>query len=471
MSRRPEPAAAEAAVLGIGALGLWPLLGNGLATYDDFLALVDNPHIRDFSGPNLEWMLTSVEKGAYEPLAWLVFASIHALAGLTPSAYHAASIVVHSASGLLVLALGRRLGAGTWSAVFGAALFLLHPLQLETVAQAASLGDLLASCLGLASLYCWLSRRAGAALACFAASALCHWQAIALPAVFVLLDRLEGRREPLKRLAPFLGVVAALGAATLFVKASTARAAFPLALAPANLARELAFFAAKTLLPADLRTLHYLSGPLAPKPWPILPCAALALGVTALAWRGRASRAAWLSYAALLAPTSLLAWGGNFAVSTRYGYLALAVPAIAAAVALERLRPRWAPALAAAAALALIPAARAGSRVYRDGASILARDVRSDPAAPMTNLRSPADATAAGMRLWEDGYPEEALVLVRAAVGAAPDDARLRNDYGVLLASRGRLPEASEQFEAALKLDPKSAAVKANLARARKERN
>lgn len=456
MSRAALPAA-----LGVALIGLWPLLFNGLPTYDDVLAIVDNPHIRSF---DLKWMLTSVEKGAYEPLAWLVFSFIHAVSGLRPVGFHAASLLVHLASGALVYALARRLAkAGPWAAAAAALAFLLHPLQIETVAQAASLGDVLASFFALASVLFFLEDALWLSLGYLVASALCHWQGAALPLVFVLLDRGFERRRHL----PFFAVSALLVIVSAAVKVGGAREAFPLALAPANLAREAAFFLTKTVAPVRLTTLHYLSGPLAPRTWPFWPSLLALAAITAAAARKRAVLTGWLSYLLLLAPTSALVWGGNFAVSSRYGYLAFAALALLLAAALERAGKRAALPAAAVLALALVPAARVQARVWHDGASILARDVRSDPQAPMTNLKSPEDAAGAAMRLMEDGRPDEALILLTAAVAAKPDDARMRNDYGVLLASRGKMTEAVEQFEAAVRLDPASAAAKANLARAR----
>lgn len=438
------------------------------------LALVENEHIRSFSAANLRWMLTSAEKGAYEPLAWLVFALIHALFGLSAAAFHAASLLVHACGALLVYGLARRLTAcGPWAAFAAAAFYGLHPLQIETVAQAASLGDVLAAALALLSLRLYLERKLRASCAAFAASALCHWQGVALPAVFLLLDVLvERRREPWRRLlaekAPFLVVVGLLVAVTLAVKAGGARPEFPLGAAPHGLLLTSTFFLAKTLVPAGLKTLHYLSGPLAGRPLPWAAGAAAFGGLSLLAWRGgRSASAAWLSYLLLLAPTSVLVWGGNLAVSTRYGYLALAAPALLLPGLLKRLR---APEALAAAGLAVVlaPLARSHARVYKDAGSILARDVRSDPALAGENLRSPEAAAGAAMRLFEDGHGAEGLTLLRWAVDHAPDDARLRNDLGVQLAASGLLDEASREFEAAARLAPQDPAIRSNLERSRK---
>ena len=47
-----------------------------------------------------------------------------------------------------------------------------------------------------------------------------------------------------------------------------------------------------------------------------------------------------------------------------------------------------------------------------------------------------------------------------------PDDAAARNNLGIALVSKGRLDEAIEQFQAAIRLKPDDAEARKNLARA-----
>ena len=68
------------------------------------------------------------------PLYNLTLAASFAVSGLHPFGYHVTSLLLHLSCGALVAALARRLGVGPRAAALAAALFLLHPLQAESVA-------------------------------------------------------------------------------------------------------------------------------------------------------------------------------------------------------------------------------------------------------------------------------------------------------------------------------------------------
>lgn len=74
--------------------------------------------------------------------------------------YHAASLVVHIVSSILVLVILYRLLPGSViPALTGAALFALHPMQVESVAWASGLKDLLASMFSLVAIWQYLRAR------------------------------------------------------------------------------------------------------------------------------------------------------------------------------------------------------------------------------------------------------------------------------------------------------------------------
>jgi tetratricopeptide (TPR) repeat protein len=118
--------------------------------------------------------------------------------------YHCFNILIHALAGILVFLVIRRLlewaGAEASSrtplAVFGAMLFLLHPLQAESVAYISGRSDSLCGMLGCASFAAFLYRRSPAiswagvlaVLVPFGASVLTKEQAVVLPVLFVLTD-------------------------------------------------------------------------------------------------------------------------------------------------------------------------------------------------------------------------------------------------------------------------------------------
>jgi tetratricopeptide (TPR) repeat protein len=97
--------------------------------WDDDAHLTKNPYI---VGPLGFWGIWTSSAAVYYPLVLTSFWAQHALWGLNPLPYHLVNISLHAANALLVWRLLRRLSVpGAW---LGAALWALHPVQVESVA-------------------------------------------------------------------------------------------------------------------------------------------------------------------------------------------------------------------------------------------------------------------------------------------------------------------------------------------------
>lgn len=61
----------------------------------------------------------------------------------TPTGFHVTQVLLHALTGVLVLALARALGATPWAALAGAAVFVVHPVQVESIAWLTCRADVL----------------------------------------------------------------------------------------------------------------------------------------------------------------------------------------------------------------------------------------------------------------------------------------------------------------------------------------
>lgn len=75
---------------------------------------------------------------------------------LDPHFFHAASVALHAFSGLLVFMILRKVTRRPWPSVAGALLFALHPIQVEAVAWASGLKDILGGAFTLLTLWQYL---------------------------------------------------------------------------------------------------------------------------------------------------------------------------------------------------------------------------------------------------------------------------------------------------------------------------
>src|SRR5437899_6665811 len=281
-------------------------IGFPFLNWDDADIFVHNPalHAPGF----IRWAFTTTYVEHFQPGAWLVWGAVDRAWGLTPTAAHSITVVLHTACAALVLLLGERLGLDRAARVIGALLFALHPLRVEVVAWASAMPYSLALLFALLSTLIFLEPQRTALLtttsvALFAASLLARPVAFGLPVVLWVLDV---RRNRVRRLTPF--VVLAVGAVFLESRARvTATFAEVGAGARFTLACTAPFkYLWRTIVPVKLTPLD----PLALTPRGDLPLAlasAAALGtLTWIAWRWRRefprSFAAWISYLALLLP-------------------------------------------------------------------------------------------------------------------------------------------------------------------------
>ena len=137
---------------------------KGEFLFDDEHFIVRNPYIKDWSCIK-EIFFTNVTSGIgfkdnfYRPLSIFVWLLINKTFGLNPVAFHLTNIFTHIASGLLIYLILLYLFKNRWSAFFGSAFFLVHPLQTESVSYASGLGDLLSFLFLLIAVYSYLSLR------------------------------------------------------------------------------------------------------------------------------------------------------------------------------------------------------------------------------------------------------------------------------------------------------------------------
>jgi len=437
-------AALACALLAAVLAAFWPILGHGFV-FDDFALIVDNPGIRGLDAERLRWMFSSTYLTTYMPLGWAAFAAVHAVAGLSPAAFHAANLAAHWLVALALFAAARRVlhlagDAKPDAPAFAAALlFAVHPFQVNTVAWAIELPDMLSTLFYLLAVFAYLGRSrpraAAAAFACFAISLLFRWKSLSLPLVLVGLDywplgRLRARPgDPFDKdkvwiwaeKAPF--VVLAIAAASLTVLAKS-REVYAPSFDPAAAARVLWLYPAALLKPWGYLSAYALHGDANSLGMPGWLALALAAAAAAGLWHFRRRRPYLLlvgaCYAAAALPPALSAQNGAVFVYAAYGYLAcLGVFVLAGAAAAKR------PVFAILLSAAFIAGSRLELRHWSGPVAFWTRSVELDPGF------SPARGQL-GAALLAAGRYEESFTQLAARLEAAPADLNAAADMAAL---------------------------------------
>ena len=184
------------------------IVGHPFVDWDDQFNFYQNARFNPVSLESIGYFWSHAFAHLYIPVTYTVWGVLAFIAGdtsgghaqLDPHVFHAASVVCHIGAAIGALLVLRRLGMRTWSAAFGALLFAVHPLQVESVAWASGLKDVLSGglCfwamwfLGGGRLGCGEGKRGWAgylvATVSFVLAMLCKPQAVCLPVVLIAVE-------------------------------------------------------------------------------------------------------------------------------------------------------------------------------------------------------------------------------------------------------------------------------------------
>lgn len=396
------------------------------------------------------------------------------------------------------------------AAALTAALFAIHPLRVESVAWATARRDVVSGFFFLVAVLAYVgsvdaaSRSRGgarglriASIGAFALALLAKSIVAPLPLLLLVLDA-----YPLRRLravngglrfaavriaiekAPYFAL--ALLAVLVGIAAQSANedtpglSEFGVVDRAAIAAYGLAFYVRKTLLPAGLSAAHILPPSFDPRALPFVASAAFVIGATAVLVAARrrwpAGLAAWVAYAAALAPVLGLVQVWRQIVAERYSYVAcIAFALLAGAAALRLAAPRddgrRAPrrtfprallvAIALVAPLAILTwRTRTEAHAWRDTESLWKHALAANPRnyVALYNL----GVEYSGRRDFAN-----AAEMYERALAARPGLPRADAGLGTAALALGRWDVAARHLAAAAAVNANDALVLTNLAAAR----
>ena len=182
----------------------WPVLNHGFVDYDDPVYVSQNAWVQaGLSWQGLRLSLREVVCGNWHPLAMWSHMLDAELFGANSAGHHFQSVCWHAANVVLLFGLLRRLASGFWRPLAVAALWAVHPLNVDSVAWIAERKNLLCMFFWLATVggYAAYVRRPTfvrflAVAGGMALALLAKPMAITLPFTLLLLDFWPLRRAP-----------------------------------------------------------------------------------------------------------------------------------------------------------------------------------------------------------------------------------------------------------------------------------
>lgn len=459
----------------------------GFVNRDDLDYVVRNPHVSTgINAGNFLWALTATHASTWQPLTWLSLQLDAGLFSMKPFGFHLTNLVLHLAGVLLLFFWLCQVTRSTWRSAFVALIFAVHPLRVESVVWIAERKDVLSALFFFLTLWAYTryvetpgKGRYLLVAAAYALGLLAKPMLVTLPVVLLLLDywplsrregvgpRPEGATQPrlsVQRLVvekiPLLAMAGAVALMTVHAQAEAiASVARRLATAPVATVA----YIGNLLWPGRLAAAY----PYPPDGWPVwqvIVSIVLLAAITYGVWRTRTRGypiLGWLWYLVMLLPVIGLIQVGPTVKADRFTYLPQIGLAILLAWGIPELlaaRSTWtsrhprqagliAKLVAGALALALVGGSWVQAGYWKDDLTLWQHT------AAVTKQNLQAHWVLASL-LAERGRVEEANQQFRLAREIKGDLPLLLIDQAACLLRSGKSAEAEETYRTALKVDP-----------------
>lgn len=463
-------------LLVVATLALYnPVIHHPFVNFDDDRYVTDNIHVRaGLHWETVRWAFTSFDEANWHPLTWLSHAFDCQLFGVNPAGPHYDNVLLHALNAVLLFWVLWRATGSTGRSWMVAALFALHPINVESVAWVAERKTVLSMLFFLLALgaYGWYARRPAAGrylavAALFACGLMAKPMVITFPLLLLLWDYWPLQRtQSFAKLAlekvPLLALSAA--SAVVTVKAQRTGQAigsmvqYPLSTRIENAALSYVRYLGKALWPLALSPQYpYPEGALK---WQAIGASVLLLAITVLICTAGKQRrylaAGWFWFLGTLVPMIGLVQVGSQAMADRYAYLPFVGLFILSCWGLadwagERTALKIALAGASCIALAALSTA-----TFRQIGYWSNNEALWSHAVAATRGSFIAEDNLGGALLSE-GKEEEAMPHFRAAATLNPDDPMSHLNLAAYAQRQGHAQEAVEQYAKVLTMtrDPR----------------
>ncbi len=137
-------------------IAYWPVQSFDFVNWDDTWYVLRNPYLGSWELSNLKAIATDVINRNYAPLTIFAYLVEHTFFGLEPAGYHIFNVFLHAVNSVLVFVLVSQVSRNRAAGWMTAAMFAVHPVQIESVAWVSSMKGLLCGTFILAHLICRL---------------------------------------------------------------------------------------------------------------------------------------------------------------------------------------------------------------------------------------------------------------------------------------------------------------------------
>ena len=453
--------------------------------FDDTQYVTGNRHVQlGLTAENISWSFRfdDKEKTYWHPLTWISHMLDVELFGMKPGRHHLGNVFFHMASTLLLFLALQRMTRALWRSAFVAALFALHPINVESVAWIAERKNVLSTFFWMLTLlaYAYYHGKPGIVrylilLFVFALGLLAKPMLVTLPFVLFLLDYWplgqNGRQEPngiferalFDRITEKIPLLV-LSGLSVYLASSSLRGlgnyisleSIPMTLRIENALVSYIKYIGKMIWPANLAVFY-------PYPdtvpvWQVVGALIFIVCISIFVMFRLKQHAylavGWFWFMGTLVPVSGMLQAGLWpAMADRWAYVPLIGLFIMIVWGGNEIVNRWRLKLTPVACtvlailMTLIMVSRIQVGYWTDSITIFEHAIAATGGSWVAHNNL-------GKALTDLGDEAQAFQHYSAALRHNPNSAHIHVNFGSALLTQGKIEEAADHFEHALKLDP-----------------
>ena len=485
----------------------WQVLDHEFLNYDDKEYVINNWNVKaGLTSESITWAFTTSHFSNWHPMTWLSHMLDYQLYGSHPKGHLLTNLLIHIANVLLLFIVLLRMTGALWQSGFVAALFALHPFNVESVAWISERKNVLSTLFWLLTIWSYARfvekpgpKRYGLTALFLMVGLMAKPMLVTLPFVLLMLDfwplgrwrilpeneKNNDSKEGVKfskliwEKIPFFIIVVGSFIVTFIVQkgggALKAMEDNSLSARIANAMVSYVTYLGKTFWPSGLSVFYPHPSNTLPV-WKAYVCVALLMVITLVAvrWIRRTPYLAfgWFWFLGTLVPVIQIVQTGAHAMADRYTYIPIIGLFIMVAWGLPDLLARWnhrekAPVIFAGLLIPLMVVTWNQVGHWKDSITLFKHAISvtdnkySDLALTHNNL---------GIAQEEKGRLSEAIAQYRTAMKIKPDFALPHNNLGNILFASQKTEEAITYYKSALQLSPDYAMAHSNLGIALEEK-
>ncbi|MBF0556354.1 MAG: hypothetical protein HQK96_17695 [Nitrospirae bacterium] len=422
----------------------------GFVNYDDYKYVIDNYNIQGgLTLSGVLWALKTSYFSYWHPLTWISHMADISLYGLNPRGHHLTNLFIHMGGVAAVFLFLKYATGRLWQSAFVAALFAVHPINVESVAWVSERKNVLCALFWFITASAYVNYARGPAVGRYVVVLLCYIcalmskpMAVTLPVVMLILDfwplgRLDYNNKIKSALplilekTPFFVLSLLSSIFTIYAQAKNETVAALSESSPglrlSNAALSYMTYLGKAVWPVSLSVFYPYRE--ISSPWSVVFSALALTAITALAVWVRKSRpyvlAGWLWFVVTLVPVLQLVQTSAAPIADRYAYIPFVGIFIIVSWGISDVLHKTRIILPVCAAVIII----------------------------VLSL----------MTYKQTGYWQDTGTLFKHAIDVTENNFLAHNLYGTHLLSTGKTDEAIGQFKLALRIMPEYPALNFNM--------